>query len=565
MVGVTANVIRRSASAAPSGIRLTTGLVRPGTTSEVVLGSGVATKQIGNRGGRDYSFVARYGEILPRGGIAAIPSALFRYQGKLQLTPQQVWFISAILSHKWDAEMPHPSLKRLAADTGMSERHLHNIKKQLVESRWLTLVPRETPHGGQDTNYYDFGPLFREMEKLLQSEMPSTETNVSGGKAGQEACTIAPTLTAGPMIPGSASRLKQGSATPVKSGSAHEEPLLENHPKTQNQQQTTAAPAQRPGNDDVVVAALTEQGITETVARQLVRDFPHDLILAQIDMLEYRKLDTNRAGALVKAIRESWAAPEGYVPAGEQERRELDEWEVERAWRWQLEREQSLQDQEVIQRWRASVCASRDIEPGVVDFWEYTREEWLPRLLGRRLADKYFCDTLLEIDRGRATVWFRTLEAERTARAEVPEVVRSALRLWLGRDIPVEYKHWIGTDPVDDSLASRSIGKHDRPGRADAEVANIEPFEGRGVGAKQAWAVAVMELEALAGTEHYLRGSRLLGHEGDELLVGVATTYAAQWLGRRAAARAAEVLSALAGKRVGVRFVPEVRQVAVAT
>ncbi len=85
------------------------------------------------------------------------------------------------------------------------------------------------------------------------------------------------------------------------------------------------------------------------------------------------------------------------------------------------------------------------------------------------------------------------------------------------------------------------------------------------MGAKQAWAVAVMELEALAGAEHYLRGSRLLGHEGDELLVGVATTYAAQWLGRRAAARAAEVLSALAGKRVGVRFVPEVRQVAVAT
>ena len=56
------------------------------------------------------SFLARYGATVLRGGIAAIPTALFTYQARLDLSPQEVWFISYILAHKWDEDLPYPSL-----------------------------------------------------------------------------------------------------------------------------------------------------------------------------------------------------------------------------------------------------------------------------------------------------------------------------------------------------------------------------------------------------------------------------------------------------------------------
>ena len=59
---------------------------------------------------RNHTFLARYGATILRGGIASIPSALYRYQGELRLSVQHVWFISAILAHKWDTDLPEPSL-----------------------------------------------------------------------------------------------------------------------------------------------------------------------------------------------------------------------------------------------------------------------------------------------------------------------------------------------------------------------------------------------------------------------------------------------------------------------
>ena len=44
-------------------------------------------------------FLARYGAIILRGGIASIPTALYRYQGELGLKPNQVWFIAFAPRH----------------------------------------------------------------------------------------------------------------------------------------------------------------------------------------------------------------------------------------------------------------------------------------------------------------------------------------------------------------------------------------------------------------------------------------------------------------------------------
>src|SRR6478672_4812595 len=54
--------------------------------------------------GKAASFAGHYGQLILTNGIAPIPKALFLYQGALGLSPQQVWFISYVLSHKWDEE-----------------------------------------------------------------------------------------------------------------------------------------------------------------------------------------------------------------------------------------------------------------------------------------------------------------------------------------------------------------------------------------------------------------------------------------------------------------------------
>ena len=54
------------------------------------------------------TFVARYGRVIARAGIIAVPQALFTRQAALGLTPQQVWFVCYILAHRWTTELPQP-------------------------------------------------------------------------------------------------------------------------------------------------------------------------------------------------------------------------------------------------------------------------------------------------------------------------------------------------------------------------------------------------------------------------------------------------------------------------
>src|SRR4051794_15329370 len=120
------------------------------------------------RGGS--SFLARFGQVIVRHGIAAIPSALFHFQGELQLTAQEVWFISAVLAHKWTEELPHPNLSRMATQTGVQERRLRRYKQSLSTIGYLLVYPRYEDNGRQDSNYYDFAPLFERLEKLIAAE-----------------------------------------------------------------------------------------------------------------------------------------------------------------------------------------------------------------------------------------------------------------------------------------------------------------------------------------------------------------------------------------------------------
>lgn len=125
----------------------------------------------------DSSFIARYGRVICKHGVAAIPRALFAHQRALGLSPQQVWFVCYIFSFQWDTALPYPSLRKMAERTGYSRQQLINIKSSLVEAGYLRLVHRYSENG-QDTNAYDFSGLLEAIRKQLQPDK-STEADIS--------------------------------------------------------------------------------------------------------------------------------------------------------------------------------------------------------------------------------------------------------------------------------------------------------------------------------------------------------------------------------------------------
>lgn len=113
------------------------------------------------------SFEARFGRVILQHGIAAIPSALFHYQGEIGLKAQHVWFISYILSHKWDEDLPYPSLSNMARYAGVTLRNIQFIKSDLCHAGMLEVTERYTGKGGRDSNAYDFSGLFAHLEELI--------------------------------------------------------------------------------------------------------------------------------------------------------------------------------------------------------------------------------------------------------------------------------------------------------------------------------------------------------------------------------------------------------------
>jgi hypothetical protein len=124
----------------------------------------------------DSSFVARYGRVIVRYGVAAIPRGVFTFQNALKLTPQQVWFVGYILSFKWDAALPYPSIEKMALNTGYNRAYLHEIKASLVSAGYLKLVHRTNSQGGQDTNAYDFSGLLDGIRAQLDAEKAGAQS-----------------------------------------------------------------------------------------------------------------------------------------------------------------------------------------------------------------------------------------------------------------------------------------------------------------------------------------------------------------------------------------------------
>jgi hypothetical protein len=140
---------------------------------------------------RGRGFLERFGATILRGGIAPIPTTLYFYQAELGLSPQEIWFTGYILAHKWDEDLPYPSLAKMETRTGMSKRNLLRIKDGLVGKGLLVLVPRFNADGGQESNAYDFTPLFERLEEFIRRDGPRGDRQDVVEQAGEGRVTAA--------------------------------------------------------------------------------------------------------------------------------------------------------------------------------------------------------------------------------------------------------------------------------------------------------------------------------------------------------------------------------------
>src|SRR6478752_949814 len=95
---------------------------------------------------------AQFGPALARAGVAALPGALYQRQAELGLSAQEVWFISAALAQKWTRGDPCPSLKQLAATSGVDAKWLKELRARLVSRGLLAVAPRFAASGAQLAN-----------------------------------------------------------------------------------------------------------------------------------------------------------------------------------------------------------------------------------------------------------------------------------------------------------------------------------------------------------------------------------------------------------------------------
>ena len=124
-----------------------------------------------HRSREEFRFDARYGRLIRKAGIGTIPFALFYYQAELNLTPQEVWLIGYVLSHRWTAELPYPAVREMARRSGVTTKTLEKYKKSLEDKSYLLVVRRTRADGGNTSIGWDFGPLFERIDDLITRDI----------------------------------------------------------------------------------------------------------------------------------------------------------------------------------------------------------------------------------------------------------------------------------------------------------------------------------------------------------------------------------------------------------
>ncbi len=282
---------------------------------------------------------------------------------------------------------------------GVSERSLDAALKGLVQKGVIFREQQTTPDGRALPTRYGLNITGRGASTPANSELPSPANSELPSPANSE---------------------------------PHERHVLKtNHER--HEQQHTYINLERTPHDDVVVA-LTDLGVTKKTARELTLSHPKDVILAQIDMLAYRKAD-DPAAVVVKAIREEWASPAGYETPERREERVKEEWAA-RAKQEATEEERRLHRES----WAERMIAKHGIDATTLEAWERARR-LLPRYLGASTCERLFSRALLLPSwNGTADLLLESCAQKQQVREREREALEVALATVLGRSVTVDLR-----------------------------------------------------------------------------------------------------------------------------
>jgi hypothetical protein len=218
-------------------------------------------------------FIRRFGRVLADHGIAAVPLLLFRLQGALGLSPQETWFVACVLSYKWDERDPYPSLKEISELSGVPRPTLVRYKNSLVRKGLLRIRKRQDPRGGDASHAYDFTPLFRRMEKLIEAiEAQNATENQQGGCPQMD--------------------------TPVSTG-GHEEDEYE---EEKNKKNMHAAPPPSSG----ILDQMREFGLEEKAISELAAQFSPEELSLGMKLVRRKREVLDKPAFLYQGFKEGW-------------------------------------------------------------------------------------------------------------------------------------------------------------------------------------------------------------------------------------------------------------------
>ncbi len=313
---------------------------------------------------------------------------------------------------------------------GLSESKLKLALKQLKEYGVIAVEERRSPERGSEASVYRLNVVSAQGDDAVTGG-GGTQSLPPGGPHSLPARGLQslPRRGARNSPPGGIAYLPPGDVDSLPRGGQEKDPtggaesLPHNSSETvkqeTNQQQLATTHANMPMD---VVVALVSLGITRKTAEMLVRTFPAETILAQIDMLPYRQAE-NPPAMLVRSIQEDWAPPPDYGEVHEKPAPQLD---------FSPQREDA-------DSWRERQLSEHGVDEEVLSVWAQVCE-WIPRFAGRsRIPDWLRDAVLLPPADKHADVILREMQHLLIARREYERAVEDALTTVLRHKVQVKF------------------------------------------------------------------------------------------------------------------------------
>ncbi len=110
--------------------------------------------------------------LIAKGGFTPISVFFLESYSSLPqpLSHAEALLVIHLMRHKFDKEAPYPGFKSLAKKMGVTPTAVRGYARSLETKGYLKRVMREA-----QTNKFQLEPLFKALEKLLQSQTDSIE------------------------------------------------------------------------------------------------------------------------------------------------------------------------------------------------------------------------------------------------------------------------------------------------------------------------------------------------------------------------------------------------------